>query len=89
MRESLDGLTLDAVNDVIRRHLTPESAQFVFVAKDADGLAAALAEDRPSPIRYNTGKPDALLAEDARIATQPLGLPAERIRVVPGDSVFE
>lgn len=89
VRESLDGLTLDAVNDVIRRHLTPESAQFVFVAKDADGLAAALAEDRPSPIRYNTGKPDALLAEDARIATQPLGLPAERIRVVPGDSVFE
>jgi zinc protease len=88
VRAELDALTLDQVNAVIRRYLKPEAAQFVFVAKDAAGLAAAIAADTPSPITYNTPKP-ALAEEDEAIANRPLGLPAARIQVIAADTVFE
>ena len=88
VRAELDALTLDQVNAAIRRHFKPEAAQFVFVAKDAAGLAAAIAADTPSPITYNTPKP-ALAEEDEAIARRPLGLPAARIQVIAADTVFE
>lgn len=88
VRAELADLTLAEVNAAIRRHFKPEAAQFVFVAKDAAGLAAAIAADTPSPITYNTPKPD-LADEDAQIARRPLGLPAARIQVIAADTVFE
>jgi zinc protease len=89
VRGELAGLTVERVNAALRRHIKPQNAQFVFVAKDAEGLAAALASDAASPISYNTEKPADLLAEDAVIAVMPLGLPAARIEVVDGQTVFE
>lgn len=89
VRQGLDRLTLRQVNAAIRRHLRPESAQFVFVARDAQALAEALAADAPSPITYNSDKPAELLAEDAVIQELPLKLPAARIRIVPADRLFE
>lgn len=89
VRDGLARLTLDEVNAAIRKHFKPDSAQFVFVAKDADALAAALASDQPSPITYNSDKPAELLAEDAVIATLPLKLSRDRIEVIAADSVFE
>jgi zinc protease len=89
VRDGLQSLTLEQVNGAIRRHLKPEAAQFVFVAKDAQGLADALASDQPSPVSYNTEKPKALTDEDAVISTAPIGLPKERIEVIPAERVFE
>ena len=89
VRQGLDRMTLEQVNAAIRRHLHPDRAQFVFVAKDAEGLAAALAADTPSPIKYNTGKPKSLTDEDAVIAVAPLGLAKERIEVIDAERVFE
>ena len=89
VRDGLDRLTLREVNAVIRRHIKPEAAQFVFVAKDADALATALAGDQPSPITYNSDKPAELLAEDAVIEKLPLKLPAAQIEVMAADTVFE
>lgn len=89
VRGELDALTLRKVNAAIRKYLDSDGAQFVFVAKDAAGLAAALAEDRASPISYNTEKPAELLAEDAVIGKQPLKLPRQRIEVLKAETVFE
>jgi zinc protease len=88
IRGELDRLTLEQVDAAIRRHFRPENAHFVFVAKDAAGLAAALAASTPSPIEYNTPKPE-LAEEDAVIASWPLGLGPETVRVVPATSLFE
>jgi zinc protease len=88
-RDGLDKLTLAEVNAVIRRHLKPQAAQFVFVAKDAQELAAALAADAPSPISYSSEKPAALTDEDAIIATLPLELPKERIEVIDAEAMFD
>src|SRR5690606_1955360 len=57
VRKGLDALTVDEVNRVIRSYLDTGAAQFVFIGKDAEGLAAALAADTPSPIEYNSEKP--------------------------------
>jgi zinc protease len=89
VRAELDTLTLDRVNAVIRKYLDTGKAQFVFVAKDADGLARAIADDTPSPIAYNTDKPAELLAEDAGIAQRPLAIDASRIEVIKAETVFE
>jgi len=89
VRQGLDTLTLEQVNAAIRRHLKPEAAQFVFIAKDAQGLADAIAADTPSPITYNSEKPKALTDEDAIIAKLPLGLPAARVQVLDAQTQFE
>lgn len=89
VRQGLDRLTLEQVNEAIRRHIHTDAAQFVFVTRDGDGLAQALADDAPSPIEYNTDKADDLLAEDEEIASMPFGLGVGRIEVVDAERVFE
>ena len=89
VRQGLDALTLEQVNAAIRTHMHPDKAQFVFVAKDAEGLAKALASDAPSPIKYNSEKPKALTDEDAVIAQKPLHFAAEKIQVIDAERVFE
>jgi zinc protease len=88
-RRMMDELTLDDVNGAIKRHLTPANLKIAIVTGDAATLRAALAADAPSPLRYETAKPDAILAEDEAIAAQPLAIPAERISVVPVTAAFE
>ncbi|HEX5757483.1 MAG TPA: insulinase family protein, partial [Arenimonas sp.] len=88
VRKGLDQLDLGDVNDAIRKHFKPDAAQFVFIAKDADGLAKALAAGTPSKISYNTPKPE-LEAEDTVISTWPLGLKGNTVRVMPAERMFE
>jgi len=89
VRTELDKLTPERVNAAIRKHFKLDQAQFVFVAKDAKGLADALAADTPSPIIYNSEKPAELTDEDKLIAVQPFKLARDRIEVIKADSVFE
>ena len=89
VRNGLQTLTREQVNTAIRKHVRPDAAQFVFVAKDAQGLADALAADTPSPITYNTDKPKSLTDEDAIISKAPLKFAKERIVVIDAERVFE
>ncbi len=88
MRSGLSKLTLADVNAAIRRHLQTENMALVFVTKDADALKAALLSAEPARITYDAEKPPELLAEDALIGALPLGIPAEKIEVVPVEKVF-
>lgn len=89
VRQGLERLTLEQVNAAIRRHIHTDAAQFVFVTRDGEDLAQALAGDTPSPIEYNTDKPDELLAEDDEITSRPFHLGVGRIEVVDAAQVFE
>jgi zinc protease len=88
-RRMMDELTLDDVNGAIKRHLDPADMKIAIVTGDAEGLRTALASDAPSPLRYATPKPDAVVEEDQEIAAYPLGIAAERISVVPVSAAFE
>ena len=85
VRDGLASLTVDNINQVIKRHLQTDDMQFVFIAKDAQTLKKALASDEPSPITYNVPKPE-LADEDAAIAKLPLAFAA--VDIVSGDEVF-
>jgi zinc protease len=60
----------------------------VIVTQDAKGLAAALAADGVSTVKYDAEKPAALLEEDRIIGATKLGIRPDAIRVTPVADVF-
>ena len=89
VKTALAKLTLEDVNNAIRKHLRADHVQIVAVAKDADGLRAKLSSADPSPMAYNSPKPEAIMAEDKTIEKWDLKLRAEDIRIIPVEQVFQ
>jgi zinc protease len=89
VKASLAKLTLADVNRAIRKHLRGDRLQIVGVAKDAEKLKAELTGDAPTPIHYNSPKPQEVLDEDKIVEKWPLKLRAPDVAVVPVGSVFE
>lgn len=89
LRNALAKLTRAEVNRVIRRYLRTDRLHIVAVAKDAEALKKELLDPSPSPMTYNSPKPDDLLAEDKVVASWKLGLRPEDIKIVPVGTVFE
>lgn len=87
-RRMMDELTLADVNAAIRQHWQFGNLRIAIITQDAAALADALAADAPSPITYTSPKPDAILEEDKAIATFPLSIKREHIRIVPVTELF-
>jgi zinc protease len=89
VKTALAKLTLEDVNAAIRRHLRAENIEIVGVAKDTGALQAALTGGDPTPIHYNSPKPQDVMDEDKIVERWPLKLRKEDVTVVPVDTVFE
>jgi zinc protease len=89
IKAALAKLTVEDVNAAIRRRLHAENIQIVGVAKDADAITAALTGDQPTPVQYNSPKPQEVLDEDKVVERWPLHLRKQDVTVVPIASVFE
>ena len=87
-RRMMDELTLEDVNAAIRKHWQFGNMQIAVVTQDAAAFADALATDALSPITYSSPKPDSILEEDKAIATFPLKIKRENIRIVPVTDLF-
>jgi zinc protease len=83
VRNALAKLTRDDVNAAIRRNLRTDRLVITIVANHAEDLKRELAGDTPSPITYNSPKPEAVTKEDQTIGKWPLHLKAEDITIVP------
>jgi zinc protease len=88
MREKLQKLTVDEVNQAIRKHLSAKDLSFVIITKDAEGLKQQLLSDAFSPIKYDGEKPAELLAEDKVVGAMKLNLSVDKVRITPVDEVF-
>ena len=88
VRTELGKLTLEQVNRVIREQLTTENVKFVFITPDGADLKARLVSDQPSPMTYNSPKPEEVLAEDQVIQGLALGFADDSVRVIPAESYF-
>jgi zinc protease len=88
MRERLSKLTLADVNRAIKQHLATDRMRVVVITKDAEGLRDAIVKGTPSPITYNSPKPDDIMAEDKLIEKYKIRPPAQ-VTVVPVDKVFQ
>ncbi len=83
MKSALATLTLEDVNGAIRRNLRAENLQIAGVAGNAEEIRGALISGEPSPIRYNSPKPQDVLDEDKIVEKFPSGLRAGDVTVVP------
>lgn len=89
MREQLTKLTLEDVNNAIRKYLKSEAMRIVMITKDAEGLREAIISSKPSPMSYNSPKPKEITDEDKVIETYKINVKPESVVIVPVDKVFE
>jgi zinc protease len=90
LKTGLAKLTRDDVNRAIRRYLDrPNGRVIVAVSNHGDDLKRQLASPDPSPMKYNSPKPAAIMEEDKTVEKWPLGVPGENIQVVPLERVFQ
>jgi zinc protease len=89
MRERLSSLTLEDVNNAIRRYLKSDRMRIVMVTKDAEGLREAIINNTPSPIKYNAPKPAEILEEDKVIQDYRINVKPEDVVIVPVERVFQ
>jgi zinc protease len=89
VKKGLSEVTRDQVNTAIRKHLGKKSFHIVVVAKDAVALKKALLEETPSPMTYNSEKPQALLEEDKIVEKWKIGLAPENVETIPVERVFQ
>jgi zinc protease len=88
VRDQLARLTLADVNRAIKQHLRSDSMRIVIITKDGAALRDAILKGTPSPITYNTPKPE-LAAEDKVIQTYKINARPEQVRIVPVAQVFQ
>jgi zinc protease len=79
-------LTVEQVNDAVRRHLRTTGLSIVMVAERGEELKQQLLSGAPSPISYASPKPDDILAEDKVVERWPV--PVSEVRVVSAEDVF-
>src|SRR5688572_5604026 len=89
MRGQLTKLTLEDVNNAIRKYLKSDAMQVVMITKDAAGLREAIVSNKPSPITYNSPKPKEITDEDKVIEVYKIDVKPEDVVIVPVDKVFQ
>ena len=88
LKSELSQLTLEKVNQAIKRHLRSNQMRVVIVTSDAEALRESIVSGKPSPITYNSPKPAEILAEDKIIEKYPIPAKPEWISIVPIDRIF-
>lgn len=89
LKERLPELTPADVRLAVRRHLRPHAVAFAFAGPDMDALRKAILDNLPSPVQYNSARPEWLLREDEAVAARRIGAQAGETRVVPVEEMFE
>jgi len=89
MRDKLKSLTVDEVNNAIRKHLSSTNLSFVFITKDAEELKRQLVGDGVSTITYESPKPPEVLEEDKVIGGRKLAIKDEKVTITPVEAVFK
>lgn len=89
LRAAWRELTPEQVSAAIRAHVDPARLQLAIVAPDAAALADRIASEVASPIEYpgRTVSPE-VLAQDREVQELRIGIPRERITIVPVAEMF-
>lgn len=88
-REKLQALTLEDVNMAIKKHIKYDNLVIAASTQGAEKYAEELTSGEPSPITYDTPKPDDVMEEDKEIEIFPLGIKMDDIEIVPVSEMFE
>ncbi len=89
VQSALAKMTREDVNRAIHRYLRTDRMVIVAVSKNGEDLKRQLASDDPSPMEYNSPRPESVVAEDKTVVSWPLHLRPDDIKVLPVNEVFE
>jgi len=89
LRDHMAKLSSADVNRAIKRYLRVNRMIIVAVSKNGEDLKRQLASADPSPMTYNSPKPDEVLKEDKTVEKFPLNLKTEDIEVKPVAEIFK
>jgi len=81
-------LTLDDVNNAIKRHLQYDDLAVAVVTTNADSFVEKLLSNEPSPPTYNVSVSEEVLLEDQGIVSFPLNVDVDRLQVMPVEEMF-
>lgn len=87
IEQRLRQVTPEQVHDAIRKHLRSDRYKAVMVTANAAALRAALEQDQPSPMQYNTPPEEEVQAADRIIEARPVQ--PTSFRIVPVEQMFE
>ena len=87
LKDALQKLSVERVNQAIRKHLRSNDLDVVVITKDAQGFKKALSSRRPSTIEYVSPKPKEILDEDRLIGKYKLDIGS--VDIVPVGTIFE
>ena len=87
-RESMTSVTRDQVNSAIKKYFSPENMVIVFITENAEALKSALVNNTPSPIQYQTPKPESVLQEDKLISSFKLNIKPENVKIIKVEELF-
>lgn len=82
LRTELAKLSRDEVNRALRQHVRTGRLVITAVAQNGEDLKQQLLSDDPSPMNYNSPKPQAIQDEDKIVEKWPLRLRPEDITVI-------
>ena len=88
IQEHLGSLTIDDVNQAVRRHLQHENLAIAVVTSDAETFRDQLLSNAPSAPTYNTEVADEVMQEDAEIVDYALDVNPDQIRIVSVEEMF-
>jgi len=86
---ALETMTINDVNNAIRKYLQYDNLQIVFITNAAEKLRDDLIANTPSPIQYATPKPKAVLEEDKQLLNYPLDIKPENVNIVDVNDLFQ
>ena len=87
LKDALQRMTVEQVNQAIRKHLRSNDLDVVVITKDAQGFKKALSSRRPSKIDYVSPQPKGILDEDKLIGKYKLDVGS--VEIVPVGTIFE
>ncbi len=87
VKDSLQKLTLEQVNNAIKKHLRSTDLDVVIITKDAQGMKKAIQSGAASQAHYVSPPPQNILEEDKTIDRYKLDVGS--LEVIPADTIFE
>lgn len=89
IKSGLAKLTVADVNRAIKKHLRATNLDLVVVARGCEELKKKFLAGDPSPMTYNSPKPQEILDEDKIVERWKINFQPEDFRIIPVDQVFE
>jgi zinc protease len=90
VQERLPKITLEQVNEAIRKYLNYKNIYIAIITEDAESLKNALTSNAPSPIEYaNPNMPEEILEEDLIIQVFHLDVQPEKVRIAEAGNFFK